>query len=120
MEEPVIFPVHDTRLPDYPSTDYKIIQMLTAKLSRVSLQRYPDTNYTIRLTTTGGKQPRHCHLDSNSSVSLVLYQGSKRPSNFVIGANERDTCGSRSTLIGPKGVERPGSLSPRCSQAFND
>ena len=133
--ERCILPVQSTWLPDYPSTDYKIIQMLTARLSRVSLQRYPDTDYTIRLTTTGDnppsrssslfifwqddKLPRHCHLDSNSSVSLILYQGSKRPSNFVIGANERDTCGSRSTLIGPKGVERLGSLSSRYPQAFN-
>lgn len=102
MEEPVIFPVHDTRLPDYPSIDYKIIQMLTARLSRVSLQRYPDTDYTIRPTTTGDnlpsrssslfifwqddKLPGHCHLVSNFSTSLALYQGSKRPGSFVIGA----------------------------------
>ena len=65
MEEPVIFPVHDTRLPDYPSTDYKIIQILTARLSRISLQRYPNTNYTIRLTTTGDNLPSRRHLSSS-------------------------------------------------------
>ena len=65
MEESIIFPVHHTRLPDYPSTDYKIIQMLTARLSRVSLQRYPDTDYTIRLTTTGDNLPSRRHLSSS-------------------------------------------------------
>jgi ribosomal protein S12 len=53
MEESVIFPVHGTRLPDYPDVDYKIIQVLTAKLSRVSLQRYPDTDCTIFLKNNG-------------------------------------------------------------------
>lgn len=53
MEESVIFPAHGTRLPDYPDVDYKIIQVLTAKLSRVSLQRYPDTDCTIFLKNNG-------------------------------------------------------------------
>ena len=134
MEESVIFPVHHTRLPDYPSTDYKIIQMLTARLSRVPLQRYPDTDYTICLRTTGDNLPSRRHLSSsfgemtNYPDIVTLSQTFRRPLLFTkvtkdqvvcYRNNERDTCGSRSTLIGPKGVERPGSLSSRYPQAFN-
>ena len=134
MEESVIFPVHHTRLPDYPSTDYKIIQMLTARLSRVSLQRYPDTDYTIRLTTTGDNLPSRRHLSSsfgemtNYPDIVTLSQTFRHPLLFTkvtkdqvvcYRNNERDTCGLCSALIGPKGVERPGSLSSRYPQAFN-
>lgn len=100
-------------------SDYKIIQMLTAKLSRVSLQRYPDTDYTICLKTTDDKQPScssslfifwrddklpgHCHLVSNFSTSLALYQGDKRPGSLLseqraghlwltLGANRTKRC----------------------------
>lgn len=134
MEEPVIFPVHHTRLPDYPSTDYKIIQMLTARLSRVPLQRYPDTDYTIFLRTTGDNLPSRRHLSSsfgemtNYPDIVTLSQTFRHPLLFTkvtkdqvvcYRNNERDTCGSRSALIGPKGVERPSSLSSRYPQAFN-
>ena len=55
-------------------SDYKIIQMLTARLSRVSLQRYPDTDYTIRLTTTGDNLPSRRHL-SSSFGEMTNYPG---------------------------------------------
>ena len=109
-------------------SDYKIIQMLTAKLSRVSLQRYPDTDYTICLRTTGDNLPSRRHLSSsfgemtNYPDIVTLSQTFRHPLLFTkvtkdqvvcYRNNERDTCGSRSALIGPKGVERPGSLSPQ-------
>lgn len=103
--------------------DYQIIQVLTTRLSRVSLQRYPDTDYTIRLTTTGDNLPSRRHLSSsfgemtNYPGIVTLPQTLRHPLLFIKAAKdrvalssgakpERNTCGSRSTLTGPKGVER--------------
>ena len=42
--ERCILPVQSTWLPDYPSTDYKIIQGFTAKISRYWLHNLPENN----------------------------------------------------------------------------
>ena len=90
--ERCILPVQSTWLQDYPDVDCKIIQGSTTKISRYWLHNLPENNRwqsaqpssSFFIFWRDDKLPGHCHLVSNFSTSLALYQGDKRPGSFVI------------------------------------